>query len=132
MNRGLNTTTFFLPTLQFSILKHLIREVLPGFNVGEISACQFHSGGFNHTYRIATVAGQTYYLRAYRQPWRTLADIQFELDVRAAPLFACARYLWHIGVHTENSPDWGVDFLNTKYFDTHLKRLRDAEADYLV
>lgn len=312
----------------------LIRDVLPGFNVGEISTCQFYSGGFNHTYRIATVAGQTYYLRAYRQSWRTLADIQYELDVlnhlkrtgfpaaqpvpyrdgkyfcevpalegqrylalfteapgpevsydhepekmaarygqavarmhnalddfssphprfhldldyfttqplktiapfllhrpddwkylqhfaatlhdkllllpardleqgfchgdlqgyhanvaadgtltffdfdcggsgyraydlavflwccrleeavatrwdpflqayrqersihdldvRAAPLFACARYLWHIGVHTRNSPDWGVDFLNTKYFDTHLKRLRDAEADYLV
>lgn len=37
-----------------------------------------------------------------------------------------------MGVHTENAPDWGIDFLNDGYFDTHLKRLRDAEADYLI
>jgi len=312
----------------------IIRDVLPGFGVGEVSQCDFYSGGFNHTYRIKTATGRTYYMRAYRKSWRTLDDIHYELDVlnhlkhkgfpaaqpvpyrdgqyfcavpalegqrylalfseapgpevsydhepekmahsygqavarmhntlddflsshprfhldidhfttqplktiapfllhrpddwnyvqhfaatlhekllllpsrdleqgfchgdlqgyhanvaadgtltffdfdcggfgyraydlavflwccrledavatrwdpflrayrgtrsikdldvRAAPLFACARYLWHIGVHTRNSPDWGIDFLNTKYFDTHLKRLRDAEADYLT
>ena len=54
------------------------------------------------------------------------------LDVQAVPLFVCARYLWHMGVHTRNSPDWGIGFLNDKYFDNHLKRLRDAEADYLA
>lgn len=312
----------------------LVKEVLPGFNVGEISECHFFSGGFNHTYRLKTAAGSTYYMRAYRRSWRTLADIRYELDVlnhlknkgfpaaqpqryrdgqyfcevpalegqrylalfseapgpeisyehepeqvakrygqavarmhnalddfssshprfqldidhfitqplkyiapflqhhpddwkyvqhfaaslhekllllparnleqgfchgdlqgyhanvaddgtltffdfdcggfgyraydlavflwccrledavatrwdpflnayrenrsiheldvQAAPLFACARYLWHIGVHTENFPDWGIDFLNPKFFATHLKRLREAEADYLV
>lgn len=55
-----------------------------------------------------------------------------ELDVQAVPLFVCARYLWHMGVHTRNSPDWGIGFLNDKYFNNHLKRLRDAEADYLA
>jgi Ser/Thr protein kinase RdoA (MazF antagonist) len=55
-----------------------------------------------------------------------------ELDVSAAPLFACARYLWHMGVHTQNSPDWGIDFLNDEYFGSHLTRLRAAEEDYLV
>jgi Ser/Thr protein kinase RdoA (MazF antagonist) len=55
-----------------------------------------------------------------------------ELDVKAAPLFVCARYLWHMGVHTQNSPDWGIDFLNDQYFDDHLKRIRKAEADYLI
>ncbi len=50
--------------------------------------------------------------------------------MQAVPLFVCARYLWHIGVHTQNSPDWGIDFLNDEYWNTHLKRLRDAEADY--
>jgi len=55
-----------------------------------------------------------------------------ELDLRAIPLFVCARYLWHVGVHTQNSPDWGVGFLNDKYFNDHLKRLKQAEEDYLL
>ena len=66
------------------------------------------------------------FLNAYRQS-RRIGD----LDVQAVGLFVCARYLWHIGVHTQNSPDWGIGFLNDVYFDTHLKRLRDAEKDYL-
>ena len=66
------------------------------------------------------------FLSAYRDA-RSISD----LDVRAVRLFACARYLWHMGVHTQNSPDWGISFLNDDYFDTHLKRLRDAELDYL-
>jgi Ser/Thr protein kinase RdoA (MazF antagonist) len=311
----------------------LIRDILPGFGIGPIAECKFFSGGFNHTYRINTIEGSTYYLRAYRIQWRTLADIQYELDVlnhlkrknfpatrpvpykdgqsfctipapegmrilalfteapgpeisydhepgsiaqrygqavahmhnalddfdsphlrfqldiahfidrplenirpflihrpddwnflqhfaetlrqqilaipaeileqgfchgdlqgyhaniapdgtftffdfdcggfgyraydlavflwccrlenavavrwapflesyrenrsihardvQAVPLFVCARYLWHMGVHTQNSPDWGIDFLNDRYFDSHLKDLRQAEADYL-
>jgi len=36
-----------------------------------------------------------------------------------------------MGVHTQNSPDWGIDFLNNGYFDRHLKDLRQAEEDYL-
>jgi Ser/Thr protein kinase RdoA (MazF antagonist) len=67
------------------------------------------------------------FLTAYRET-RSIGD----LDLQAVPLFVCARYLWHMGVHTQNSPDWGIDFLNDKYFETHLKRLRDAEADYLA
>ena len=67
------------------------------------------------------------FLRAYREI-RSIND----LDIRAVPLFVCARYLWHMGVHAQNSPDWGIDFLNTEYYDTHLKRLRDAGADYLT
>jgi Ser/Thr protein kinase RdoA (MazF antagonist) len=54
-----------------------------------------------------------------------------ELDVQAVPLFVCARYLWHMGVHTQNSPDWGIGFLNDRYFNDHLKRLRQAGEDYL-
>lgn len=66
------------------------------------------------------------FLNAYRET-RSIGD----LDVQAVPLFVCARYLWHMGVHTQNSPDWGIGFLDEEYFGTHLKRLRDAEADYL-
>jgi len=43
-----------------------------------------------------------------------------------------AWYLWHIGAHIKTSPDWGIDFLDIKYFDIHLKRLRDAKADRLA
>jgi Ser/Thr protein kinase RdoA (MazF antagonist) len=312
----------------------LVNEILPGFGIGAVAECKFYSGGFNHTYRVKTVAGTFYYLRAYRIHWRTLADVQYELDVLnhlknhgvpaarpvayndgryfclvpaqegtrilalfteapgpevsydqdpagnaqrygravawmhnalddftsphqrfhldlahfidqplhnihpflshrpddwnflqqfaeklrhrilampadmleqgfchgdlqgyhanttpdgtltffdfdcggfgyraydlavflwccrledavaarwapflegyrgtrsiherdvlAVPLFVCARYLWHMGVHAQNSPDWGIDFLNERYFDDHLKDLRQAEEDYLI
>jgi Ser/Thr protein kinase RdoA (MazF antagonist) len=53
-------------------------------------------------------------------------------DMEAVPLFVCARYLWHMGVHTQNSPDWGIDFLNDGYFNAHLNDLRQAEKDYLA
>ena len=52
-------------------------------------------------------------------------------DLQAVPLFVCCRYLWHMGVHAQNTPDWGIGFLNDEYFDGHLKRLRQAEEDYL-
>jgi Ser/Thr protein kinase RdoA (MazF antagonist) len=55
-----------------------------------------------------------------------------ELDIQAVPTFVCARYLWHMGVHTQNSPDWGCGWLNDEYFDKRLEQLRKAEADYLV
>jgi Ser/Thr protein kinase RdoA (MazF antagonist) len=61
--------------------KVLATHVLPGFEVGEIADCKFYSGGFNDTYIVKTVGGRTYYLRAYRLHWRTLEDIQYELDV---------------------------------------------------
>jgi Ser/Thr protein kinase RdoA (MazF antagonist) len=54
-----------------------------------------------------------------------------ELDVEAVPLFVCARYLWHVGVHAQNAPEWGAGFLDDDYFDTHLGRLHTAANDYL-
>ena len=67
------------------------------------------------------------FLKAYRET-RPIND----LDLQAVTLFVCARYLWHIGVHTQNSTDWGIDFLNKEYFKDHLGRLRKAEEDYLT
>ncbi len=67
------------------------------------------------------------FLKSYRET--RLID---ELDVDAIPLFVCARYLWHMGVHAQNSPSWGIGFLNDKYFDDNLKKLRQAEEDYLM
>ena len=59
----------------------LVNDVLPGYSIGPVAGCSFFSGGFNHTYLVKTLDGCTYYLRAYRIGWRTLADIQYELDV---------------------------------------------------
>jgi Ser/Thr protein kinase RdoA (MazF antagonist) len=66
------------------------------------------------------------FLNGYRET-RPIDD----LDVQAIPLFVCARYLWHMGVHAQNSPDWGIDFLDDKYFDRRLEQLRQAEDDLL-
>ena len=66
------------------------------------------------------------YLQAYQET-RPIS----ELDVQAVALFVCCRYLWHMGVHTKNAPDWGIGWLNDEYFDDHLKRLRQADEDYL-
>ena len=142
----------FAQTLREQILKMPASELEQGFchgdlqgyhaNVaadGTLTFFDFDCGGFGYrAYDLAVflwccrleeaVATRwDPFLQAYRET-RSIND----LDVQAAPLFVCARYLWHIGVHTENSPDWGIDFLNEKYFNTHLKRLRDSEADYLV
>ena len=105
---------------------------------GELTFFDFDCGGYGYrAYDLAvflwccrledTVAARWEpFLTAYRQV-RPIAD----LDVRAVPLFVCARYLWHMGVHTQNSSDWGIDFLNDGYFKEHLGRLREAEVDYL-
>ena len=67
------------------------------------------------------------FLDAYRKT-RPIGD----LDVEAVALFVCCRYLWHMGVQTQNAPYWGVGGLNDNYFDTHMMRLHQAEQDYLV
>lgn len=54
-----------------------------------------------------------------------------ELDIQAIPLFVGARYIWHMGVHTQNAPDWGCEWLNDKYFDEKLGFLNAVEKDYI-
>ncbi len=66
------------------------------------------------------------YLESYLET-RTLAAV----DIKAIPLFACARYVWHIGVHTQNATDWGFEKFGKAYFDQRIKMLKDAERDYL-
>lgn len=67
------------------------------------------------------------YLRGY-QSVRAIR----ELDLQAVPAFVCTRYLWHMGVHTQNAPDWGCGFLNDEYFDKRLAKLKEAETGYLA
>ena len=106
---------------------------------GTLTFFDFDCGGYGYrAYDLAVFlwccrleeavdARWTSFLAAYRAG-RPIGD----LDVAAVGLFVCARYLWHIGVHTQNAPDWGVSFLNARYFDDHLARLRQAEADFLA
>lgn len=75
------SNSFFPVTYSILSTAALTAEVLPGFGIGEIAACQFFTGGFNDTYQVRTCQGLTYYLRVYRSRWRTLADIRYELDL---------------------------------------------------
>jgi len=67
------------------------------------------------------------YIRGYQET-RTINS----LDLKAVPFFVCARYIWHMGVHTQNAPDWGHGWLKDEYFDKRLKLLRRVETDYLT
>lgn len=105
---------------------------------GTLSFFDFDCGGYGYrAYDLAVFLWCCRLQEAVETRWepflagyREMRSIN-DLDVQAVPLFVCCRYLWHMGVHTQNSPDWGIGFLNDAYFDTHLKRLREAEEDYL-
>ncbi|HPH98276.1 MAG TPA: phosphotransferase [Anaerolineaceae bacterium] len=65
------------------------------------------------------------YLRGYRSQ-RSLN----ELDLQAIPMFVGARYLWHMGVHTQNAYDWGCGWLDDDYFNNKINCLKAVEKDY--
>jgi Ser/Thr protein kinase RdoA (MazF antagonist) len=106
---------------------------------GTMTFFDFDCGGYGYrTYDLAVflwccrledaiAARWDSFLSGYRET-RLIRD----LDLLAIPLFVCMRYLWHMGVHTQNSPDWGIAFLNEEYFDDNFDRLRKSEADYLA
>jgi Ser/Thr protein kinase RdoA (MazF antagonist) len=105
---------------------------------GTFTFYDFDCGGFGYrSYDLAVFLWCCRLQKAVEKRWepyyegyqstRLIAD----LDLRAVPIFVCVRYLWHMGVHTQNSPDWGIDFLNDEYFNSHLQDLRQAEFDYL-
>ena len=105
---------------------------------GTLSFYDFDCGGYGYrAYDLAVFLWCCRLEDAVENRWTSfLAGYQetrplAKLEERAIHLFVCCRYLWHMGVHTQNAPDWGIGFLNDGYFDRHLKRLRDAEVDYL-
>jgi hypothetical protein len=51
------------------------------------------------------------------------------LDELAVPDFVACRYIWHMGVHCENAPDWGCGWLNEAYFTEKLGYLRKLIAE---
>jgi Ser/Thr protein kinase RdoA (MazF antagonist) len=104
---------------------------------GELTFFDFDCGGFGYrAYDLAVFrwCGRLEeqeavrwepFLRGYRLV-RPLAD----LDAQAIPLFVGARYIWHMGVHTQNAVDWGCEWLGDKYFDEKLGYLKAVEKDY--
>ncbi len=102
---------------------------------GTLTFFDFDCGGYGlRAYDLAVFLWCCHLQDAVAARWAPFLDAYREtraireIDIRAVPLLVCARYLWHMGVHTQNAADWGIGFLGEEYFDTHLKRLRDAEA----
>jgi len=50
------------------------------YDVGQVTRCKILSRGLNDTYRVDTERDR-YILRVYRTPWRSQADVYYELDV---------------------------------------------------
>jgi Ser/Thr protein kinase RdoA (MazF antagonist) len=105
---------------------------------GTLTFFDFDCGGFGYrSYDLAVFLWCCRLEDAVATRWKPFLESYQETrsihqrDVQAVPLFVCARYLWHMGVHTQNSSDWGVDFLNDSYFNSHFEDLRQAEIDYL-
>lgn len=105
---------------------------------GTLTFFDFDCGGFGYrAYDLAVFLWCARLEEQVEQRWEPfLQGYQEErplnpLEIEAAPLFVGGRYLWHMGVHTQNSPDWGIDFLSDGYFDRRIKILKEYEADCL-
>lgn len=58
----------------------LMAQVLPRYDLGTITRCQFWCRGLSDVYQVDTPE-QSYILRVAHGHWRTKADIEFELDL---------------------------------------------------
>jgi Ser/Thr protein kinase RdoA (MazF antagonist) len=59
----------------------LIEQLLPQYDLGEISRCRLHHRGLNDTYMVECSQGDTYFLRIYRADWRALEEIETEIAI---------------------------------------------------
>lgn len=66
----------------------LLEKVVPHYAVPTPAVCKFWHRGVNDTYRLSA-NGENYVLRIYRQGWRTISAIKFELSA--------LLYLYHQG-----------------------------------
>jgi Ser/Thr protein kinase RdoA (MazF antagonist) len=55
-----------------------------------------------------------------------------EMDLRSIPYFVAVRHLWLLGLHTGNSRDFGIGWLNDGYFDRALKFFHEWEEEFLA
>ena len=54
-----------------------------------------------------------------------------QVDIAAIPTFVAIRQLWLMGLHIALADRFGWGWLNDRYFDRHLKVLRDWQKNYL-
>lgn len=57
----------------------LLKEIIPQFKIFNVLHCEFWCQGLNDSYKVET-ATDTFLLRLYRHHWRTLTEIEFEID----------------------------------------------------
>lgn len=57
----------------------LFQKIVPEYSLKDSSSCVFWWGGQNHTYRIKAADGD-YALRVYVKDWRSLDEIEYEVD----------------------------------------------------
>jgi len=67
------------------------------------------------------------FLRGYQEE-RILNSV----DLQATALFVGIRHYWLMGLHTRNSPHFGHDWMNDRYFDQALKFLKSWENEHLM
>jgi Ser/Thr protein kinase RdoA (MazF antagonist) len=57
----------------------IIIDLLPNYEIETPTDCRFLQPGLNDTFLVNT-QGAKYILRVYRKDWRSLADINYELE----------------------------------------------------
>lgn len=57
----------------------LLDKLIPSYRIENVKDCIYWERGFNDTYKIVTEE-QNYILRVYRFGWRTLEEIEFEVE----------------------------------------------------
>jgi Ser/Thr protein kinase RdoA (MazF antagonist) len=71
-----------LPATDSTLCAHALREqVLPLYDLGEISSCRLHHRGLNDTYKVESGQGDAHFLRIYRAGWRSRDEITTEIAV---------------------------------------------------
>jgi len=67
------------------------------------------------------------FLEGYRAR-RDVADV----DVEAAPLFVCARHIWHMGAHAGEAAGSGIADLHDAYYERRIGWLKELASDYAI
>jgi Ser/Thr protein kinase RdoA (MazF antagonist) len=71
----------FPVTFSVASTQALINEVLPGYALGAVADCKLQYVGVNDTFKVTLSKGETYFLRVYRSPWRSLDEVAYEMDI---------------------------------------------------
>lgn len=60
----------------------LIPALEARYDIGGIAACLLYRSYANDVYRIIAVEGEVYYLKVYRNDWRSASDVDWELRIQ--------------------------------------------------